>query len=231
MYDLNILKSIRLESICNLYRISLKRKGKYLVGKIRNEKTESFFINESKNTWKDYGINEGGDTIALISYLENVDRGRAIHILANRFNIKKDRKPQILPTEKQFSKINIIANRVLSNFIIDLNVQSIEQLEKWEKHYSISMYDLAKSNINMYHKILYNRAYPLIYNERKEFYEILHKYKTYGNNNEKYLLLGKLEILCKSINSKIDIYNQARLDKKLISYLKVNLNEIKEDMK
>ena len=38
-----------------------------------NEKTPSFFVNPSKNLFKDYSGGNGGDVICLVQYLENLD--------------------------------------------------------------------------------------------------------------------------------------------------------------
>lgn len=224
MFDLQELKSIPLNEICSLYGIDLKKQGKCLKGKIRPEKTPSFSINIEKNMWKDFGINLGGDTIALISYLENVDRTQAMFILADKFNISKtSNNHEGFPTPHQFKEINIISNRVMSNFIIDLSTQSIDKISKWELKYdSMSIYELAKKNLKLYHKILYSRSYPLIYSERKHFKYLLEKFLK-SEGVEKDLFKEKLKDLENDINKKIDIYNLARKDNKKISYLKVNL--------
>jgi hypothetical protein len=227
LYDLVKLKEIPISEICSMYGIKLERKGGRLWGKIRNENTSSFCINEARNRWQDFGTNEKGDSIQLVAYLDRVDRAKAIHILASRFGIENEITSQIMPTPKQFMEIGINSERVISNFIIDLEKQNIEQLEKWDKKYSMSIYDLSKHNLKMYHKILDSRALPIIYDKKKYFSYLLETYKNTESELDKQLYKAKLEEAAASINKKVDIYNKARLDKNKKQYLKVKLNIIK----
>lgn len=223
MYDRSKLDEIKLEDICNLYGVEVKRNGKNLIGRLRNEKTPSFCIYENNNIWIDFGTNEKGGSIKLIQKLEGVGWNEAIKILADRFNISKTTSNSSLPTKRQFEFIGINSDRTIANFIIDLSKHSLEKVEEWEEKYSISMYELSEKNISMYHKILDSRALPIIYKERNYFKYLQEQYPSLENEIEKGLFKDKLNELEKSINYKVDIYNKARKDNLKKYYLKVKI--------
>lgn len=226
MYDRRKLDEIKLEDICNLYGVEVKRNGKNLIGRLRNEKTPSFCIYENNNIWVDFGTNEKGGSIKLVQKLEGVGWNEAIKILADRFNISKTTSNSSLPTKRQFELIDINSDRAIANFIIDLNKHSLEKVEEWEEKYSMSMYELSKKNTYMYHKLLDSRALPIIYKERNYFKHLQEKYPTLENEIERELFKDKLKELEKSINYKVDIYNKARLDKMKKYYLKVKFENL-----
>ena len=226
MYDRSKLDEIKLEDICNLYGVEVKRNGKNLIGRLRNEKTPSFCIYENNNIWVDFGTNEKGGSIKLVQKLEGVGWNEAIKILADRFNISKITSKFSLPTKRQFELIGINSDRAIANFIIDLNKHSLEKVEEWEEKYSMSMYELSKKNTYMYHKLLDSRALPIIYKERNYFKHLQEKYPTLENEIERRLFKDKLNELEKSINYKVDIYNKARLDKMKKYYLKVKFENL-----
>lgn len=226
MYDRSKLDEIKLEDICNLYGVEVKRNGKNLIGRLRNEKTPSFCIYENNNIWVDFGTNEKGGSIKLVQKLEGVGWNEAIKILADRFNISKTTSNSSLPTKRQFELIGINSDRAIANFIIDLNKHSLEKVEEWEAKYSMSMYELSKKNTYMYHKLLDSRALPIIYKERNYFKHLQEKYPTLENEIERGLFKDKLNELEKSINYKVDIYNKARLDKMKKYYLKVKFENL-----
>lgn len=224
MYDNNKLNEIKLEDICNIYGVELRKSGKKLIGKLRNEKTSSFCIYTNNNIWIDFGTNEKGGSIKLIQKLEGVSWNEAIKILADKFGISKIKANSTMPTKKQFELLGINPDRAIANFIIDLEKQSLEKIEEWEKKYSISMYELSKKNVYMYHKLLDSRALPIIYDERNHFEYLQKKYINLNNEIEKALFKEKILSLEKSINYKVDIYNKARLDKMKKYYLKVKID-------
>ena len=153
-YNIEDIKSIPIQDVCSLYGISLKAKGENWWGRLReNDKTPSFSINPSKNIWRDWGISKGGDVISLVSELESVDQGKAIAILGERFGIEKqysneysNEKYNGLPTFNQYKNIGIYSKRAIRNLDINLEKQSLEEAEKLEEKYKISMQELAKED-------------------------------------------------------------------------------------
>lgn len=225
-YDIEKVKEIEVEIVCELYGIELRRKGQNLWGKIRNEKTDSFSINPAKNIWRDWGMAEGGDVISLVSKLESTSYAEAIKILGSRFNIPTEDKSEeykSLPTPNQFKEININSTRVSLNLDINLETNTVEEVEKMysDKKYSSTMYELSKTDKALYHQIIDRKSSELIERYKEIFVDINKKYKKETGKVEKMLYKDMLEELEISINNGIDIYNRSRLDNKDLNNLKV----------
>lgn len=64
---------------------SKRSKGRYtfFLSPLRDERTASFVVNENRNTWFDYGVGIGGDSISLVMKLENMSFVDAINYLNN----------------------------------------------------------------------------------------------------------------------------------------------------
>lgn len=218
MYDIDKMKSeIPIKDVCDMLGIQLEKKsGANIFGSIRNERTGSFSINPDKNIWRDWGTNEGGSIIDLVMKVENVNEGRAVQMLAEHFNIEKqsayNNSYNSLPTKNQFKEIGIISDRTISNFDLDLQKQSLEKLEELEEKYSLSINELSKKNPQFYHKILDKKALPIISDERNLLIDTLSKYGKETSPITREFLRSQIIELEESLNSKIDIYNKARLD-------------------
>lgn len=225
-YDIDKVKEIEIETVCELYGIDLRRKGQNLWGKIRNEKTDSFSINPAKNIWRDWGMAEGGDVISLVSKLESTSYAEAIKILGSRFDIPTEDKLEeykSLPTPNQFKEIDINSTRVSLNLDINLETSTVEEVEKMysDKKYSLTMYELSKTDKELYHQIIDKKSLDLIERYTDMFVDINKKYKKETGKVEKMLYKDMLEELESSINNGIDIYNKSRLDSKDLNKLKV----------
>lgn len=74
-----------LEDVAASY-VNLRRRGKNLVGlcPFHNEKTPSFCIYPENNSFYCFGCNKGGDVIAFIMGVENLDFAEAVKFLAQR---------------------------------------------------------------------------------------------------------------------------------------------------
>lgn len=164
-YKIDEIKAIPIQDVCSHYGIVLKAKGENWWGRLReNDRTPSFSINPSKNIWRDWGISKGGDVISLVSEIEGVDQGKAILILGERFGIEQEyttEKVSVFPTFNQFKSIGIFSKRAIQNLDINLEKQSIEEIEKLEEKFEISMQELANVDIEAYHRILDYKALPL----------------------------------------------------------------------
>ena len=64
-----------------------------------SEKTGSFMVSKSKQIYKCFGCNAGGDVISFVMRWENVDFMEAVKILARKCGITLDRKKR-----KRFKK-------------------------------------------------------------------------------------------------------------------------------
>ena len=216
-YSVDKIKEIPIQDVCNMLNITLnKQRGSNIWGNLRNEKTPSFSINPEKNIWRDWGTNEGGSVIDLVMKVEGVNVGKAIGLLGEYFNIPKENTNESnynpLPTKNQFKLIGITSDRAIANFDIDLQKQSIEQIEELEKKYSISMNELSKSNPTMYHQLIDKKALPIIFEERNTLIDLLNKYSKAEESIDRALFKSQIEDKEKSLNEKIDIYNKSRLD-------------------
>lgn len=74
-----------IEEVASSY-VNLKRRGKNLVGlcPFHNEKTPSFNIYPGSNSFYCFGCNKGGDVIAFVMGVENLDFPEAVRWLAQR---------------------------------------------------------------------------------------------------------------------------------------------------
>ena len=216
MYDIDKIKEIPIKDVCDMLGITLgKKSGANIFGSIRNERTGSFSINPEKNIWRDWGTNEGGSNIDLVMKVEGIDNGKAIQRLGEHFNLQNENSTtqyNPLPTKKQFAEIGIISDRTLSNFDLDLKKQSLEKLEELETKYSLSINELSKKNPQFYHKIIDKKALPIISEERNLLIDTLSKYGKETSQITRKFLKSQIGEIEQSLNSKIDIYNKARLD-------------------
>lgn len=231
-YKIDDIKSIPIQDVCSHYGISLKAKGDNWWGRLReNDKTPSFSINPSKNIWRDWGIAKGGDVISLVSEIEGVDQGKAILILGEQFGIEQEYttgKLSMLPTFNQFKSIGIFSKRAIQNLYVNLEKQSIEEVEKLEEKFEISMQELAKVDIEDYHRILDYKALPIIYEYRSNTIDAFIKYVNCDNYKD--LLVYELIFneFQEELNQKVDVYNKARLDGINLDELKFDINNITE---
>lgn len=231
-YKIDDIKSIPIQDVCSHYGISLKAKGDNWWGRLReNDKTPSFSINPSKNIWRDWGIAKGGDVISLVSEIEGVDQGKAILILREQFGIEQEYttgKLSMLPTFNQFKSIGIFSKRAIQNLDVNLEKQSIEEVEKLEEKFEISMQELAKVDIEDYHRILDYKALPILYEYRSNTIDAFIKYVNCDNYKD--LLVYELIFneFQEELNKKVDVYNKARLDGINLDELKFDINNITE---
>lgn len=235
-YRIEDIKSIPIQDVCSMYGILLKQKGQNWWGRLRaNDKTPSFSINPSKNIWRDWGISKGGDVISLVSEIEGVDQGKAIAILGEKFGIEKqytneyiDRNYNRLPTFKQYQNIGIYSNRAIVNLDINLEKQSLDEVEKLEEKYKISIQELAKEDSAMYHAIIDSKALPNLYENRKLLIENYHKYITCNTYVDMKIYENMINEYSYKLNNGVDIYNKARLDGINLDDLKISMDNLKD---
>lgn len=88
--NVNIFEEVKERSsilqVCELVGIKLER-GNKAVCPFHKEKTASFSVSESKQIWKCFGCNEGGDSINLVSKIYNVSSLEAAKIINDRLNL------------------------------------------------------------------------------------------------------------------------------------------------
>lgn len=235
-YRIEDIKSIPIQDVCSMYGILLKQKGQNWWGRLRaNDKTPSFSINPSKNIWRDWGISRGGDVISLVSEIEGVDQGKAILLLGERFGIEKqytneysDKKYNGLPTSNEYKDIGIYSKRAIINLDINLEKQNLDEVEKLEEKYKISMQELAKEDSATYHAIIDSKALPNLYENRKLLIENYHKYITCNTYVEMKIYEDMINEYSYKLNNGVDIYNKARLDGINLDDLKISMDNLKD---
>ncbi len=85
--------------------VDLKRQGSNYVAccPFHNERTPSFVVNPSRNTWHCFGAcNEGGDAISFVMRHCHLNFPEAVRELASKwvFSLKKPRRKERLPNKR-----------------------------------------------------------------------------------------------------------------------------------
>lgn len=96
-----------LVTILNEYGVELKHSGARLTGlcPLHNERSPSFYVNPSTNTYKCFGCGEGGDVIALIMELETLSFVGSLEFLADKAGIVIERDEE---EDETFKKRQVI---------------------------------------------------------------------------------------------------------------------------
>jgi DNA primase len=98
--------------------VSLRKRGNDLVGlcPFHSEKTPSFHVHPDRGFFKCFGCNEGGDVIAFVRKLENLDFPDAVRLLAAKAGVELE--PEDPRTSRQRSEREAIyeANRLAAAF-------------------------------------------------------------------------------------------------------------------
>lgn len=245
-YNLDKIKEIPLEDVCNRLGIHTSSKGKKLWCDIRGEKTPSCCINPDKNYWYDFGSAKGGDVIKFVSEVEKIDSKEAIYRLADMFgiesenNINNKNNNKIYISNSDYRKIGIEPLRATLNLDINLEKQSLDEVIKLEKAFSKSMNELANSNDDLFLEVLNKKSIPIVYNNIKNYYDCLNRIEdyVYEKNNvvdgfhslETQLYMNYSKELAETLNNQLDILSKTNIDKKIGFELKDNKVDFQKHM-
>ena len=96
-----VLDRTNIEHLISRY-VSLKRAGSRLVGlcPFHNEKTPSFTVFSSENSFYCFGCGTGGDAITFVKKIENLDYPDAIEFLAKQLGLSVPQEVQNFPLDK-----------------------------------------------------------------------------------------------------------------------------------
>lgn len=245
-YNLDKIKEIPLEDVCNRLMIHTSPKGKKLWCDIRGEKTPSCCINTDKNYWYDFGSSTGGDVIKFVSEVEKINAKEAIYRLADIFgiepenNIENQNKHNFYISNSDYRKIGIEPTRATLNLDINLDKQSIEEVTRLEKAFSKSMNELANSNEDLFLDVLNKKSIPIVYNNIKNYYDCLNRIEDYINEKdnvidgfhslETQLYMNYSKELADTLNNQLDILSKTNIDKKIGFELKENKVDFQKHM-
>lgn len=245
-YNLDKIKEIPLEDVCNRLGVHTSPKGKKLWCDIRGEKTPSCCINTDKNYWYDFGSSTGGDVIKFVSEVEKIDGKDAIYKLADMFGIEPENsienqsKHNFYISNSDYRKIGIEPTRATLNLDINLDKQSIEEVTRLEKAFSKSMNELANSNEDLFLDVLNKKSIPIVYNNIKNYYDCLNRIEDYINEKdnvldgfhslETQLYMNYSKELADTLNNQLDILSKTNIDKKIGFELKENKVDFQKHM-
>ena len=96
-----VLNRTNIEHLITHY-VSLKRAGSNLVGlcPFHNERTPSFTVLSSENSFYCFGCGTGGDAITFVKKIENLDYPDAIEFLAKRIGLTVPQEVEAFPQNK-----------------------------------------------------------------------------------------------------------------------------------
>ena len=190
-YDLEQLKSIPILEVCQTFGIPTFPKGNKVWCKLREEKEPSALLHVENNTFYDFGLSNGGDTIALVSSFLDIDRKSGIERLASAFGIEARNPRQGFAsdalTDWEYSQIGLYGDLATKNFTFDLGRQSVERVSQLSSKYAMPMNELKKKHPQIFGQLLRDKALPFVRAMRNEYYlEIFSRYsllKEMGNKD------------------------------------------------
>ena len=89
-------------------RVPLKKAGKAYKGicPFHLEKTPSFQVDPERRTYKCFGCGEGGDIFTFLEKIDNLDRGEALKVLAERAGVELSRQaPEVRERDDRLHKL------------------------------------------------------------------------------------------------------------------------------
>ncbi|MCX0369001.1 CHC2 zinc finger domain-containing protein, partial [Clostridium perfringens] len=245
-YNLNKIKDIPLEDVCNRLGVNTSSKGKKLWCNIRGEKTPSCCINIDKNYWYDFGTSKGGDVIKFVSEVEKINSKEAIYKLADMFGIEPENtitnksNYNLYISNSDYRKIGIEPTRATLNLDINLEKQSLDEVIKLEKAFSKSMNELANSNEDLFLEVLNKKSIPIVYNNIKNYYDCLSRIEDYINEKgnivtgfhslETQLYMNYSKELSDTLNNQLDILSKTNINKIVGFEIKENKVDFQKHM-
>ncbi|EDT14254.1 CHC2 zinc finger domain-containing protein [Clostridium perfringens] len=245
-YNLDKIKEIPLEDVCNRLRVNTSSKGKKLWCNIRGEKTPSCCINIDKNYWYDFGTSKGGDVIKFVSEVEKINSKEAIYKLADMFGIEPENtitnksNYNLYISNSDYRKIGIEPTRATLNLDINLEKQSLDEVIKLEKAFSKSMNELANSNEDLFLEVINKKSIPIVYNNIKNYYDCLSRIEDYINEKgnivtgfhslETQLYMNYSKELSDTLNNQLDILSKTNINKIIGFEIKENKVDFQKHM-
>lgn len=161
--------------------VHLTKVGRNLQGQcpFHNEKTPSFFVNETKGVWKCFGCGKSGDVINFFAEINHYNNSQAIKVLANRTGLNNTgryrRQIEELAQKRAASKEN---QKKFNDAMIFLNhkIKNIIEALEWITSSFKTEQELEQFG-EIYHQLVYLKQ--------------LEEESSYINDNETYILFKK----------------------------------------
>lgn len=180
-YDLEVIRQIPILEVCERFGVHVEKVGTSHKCKLRPERTASTVLHPDKNIYHDFGTSETGNNIGLVSTFCGVDRGEAIRLLADAFNISPVNPRGGLTdaelTKWEYSKIGLDGAKATRNFDFDIERQGIKRVSELSLLYAMPMNVLKKNHPYIYEKLLRNKAIPYVKKLRVSYF--MDVYSTY----------------------------------------------------
>lgn len=179
-YNLDDIRSIPIIEVCHMYGVRIERGNKC---KLRDEKHASTQLylrdKDGYDRFWDFGTNEGGDVIKLVSVLENCEWQEALEALAQSFNIQPVNNTEYAKkgelTDYQYAMLGVYGDLATKNLDIDLERFSLESAQKLSDKYHMSLNELREKYPDVYRKrILNERIRPYVKDLRNDYYKDLY---------------------------------------------------------
>lgn len=224
-YDFEKIKEIPITDVLNdLYGIEVRYNGRtraYCA--IRDEKTPSCCLYLDTNSYCDYGDgNRGGTVINLVQELSNCAFPEAVKILADQYGISPEKTERgMLPTNSQYSKIGIQADRVSKNLDLDIDRWGLKRVSELSEQYSMTVQELAREQPKFYHQMLKNVALPYVTEVQNAYYRNLYTSYLFCSSLGADLtdsMVEELEGSLADLQKTESIMQRAITDKKLLKF-------------
>ena len=185
-YDLKQIENIPILEVCQHFGIQTFVRGGKSWCKLRpNEKTPSTILNTEStsrgkvNTFYDFGVHEGGNTITLACIMMGLDRNsdldryQAIQHLADTFHIAPVGNEKLNTgslSNSQYAKIGLHGDLATKNFCFDPTYMDLEKIQEISNKYAIPMNQLKKEHIHTFERLLKRISIPRIETFRNNLY-------------------------------------------------------------
>lgn len=172
-YDYEELRAISIIDVASAYGAEPIKKGNDYWCRIRpSDKTPSCKIYTKTNSYYDFGINEGGDTIKMSAYFNNCSYVEGAEYLAKMFGVQPvtSQEKITFPSDRQFLLINIYPDVATKNFDFDLDNFPLETAAKISRKFHMNMRSLYELYPKVYHNVLKTKAVPYVNDMRKIYF-------------------------------------------------------------
>lgn len=175
IFNIYEVKEIPILEVCAHLGISTQKRGKNYWCKLRDERNASTILHTDKNTFYDFGTQQGGSNIDLYCAATGVSFHEAIEELGNAFHLTpesyEERKNQYRRMSRSdYRRIGLYFDLATKNFRFDVEHLSLNQLVAIERKYRMDMNQLRKEHPGVYSRVIREKAVPYVTALRNQYY-------------------------------------------------------------